>query len=329
MAKKVARKGDPTSHGGMILTGSSSRKVNGLDVARVDDQVSCPTHGNNAIIEGSSGVLCDGKKVAQVGDKTACGASIISGSSDVFIGTDAGGGVSQVAADNGTIVEYYERDYGAVDDDDEPGDGLLIYPPVEGRSPTAEEFARSEAAQIPETANVEDTGTVASTAPLSAACTGITDDTPGSFQLSTSYTLAQVSSSAVISRKAVVAQKGLTKAEIICNLRAVCVNCLEPIVTKYGRANILVTSGFRTGSGNSQHFKGQAIDIQFPGCSNAEIFARAQWVKANVAYDQFILEYHATYPVLHLSFNVEGLRRKVNTMRKDTTVIAGLVQLRA
>ena len=85
MGKQTARKGDPTSHGGTIIGGSPLRKVNGKDIARIGDMVSCPLpgHGTNPITTGSSNVKVDGKFVAWVGSQTACGAVITSGSSDV------------------------------------------------------------------------------------------------------------------------------------------------------------------------------------------------------------------------------------------------------
>ncbi len=83
MGKQTARKGDPTSHGGTITGGSPLRKVNGKDIARIGDLVSCPTHGPNPITTGSSNVKVDGKFVAWVGSQTACGSTITTGSSDV------------------------------------------------------------------------------------------------------------------------------------------------------------------------------------------------------------------------------------------------------
>lgn len=84
MSKKTARKGDPTSHGGAILAGSSKRKVNDQDIARIGDPVSCPIHGPNTITTGSSDVFVDGKGVAWEGSQCACGATITTGSSDVL-----------------------------------------------------------------------------------------------------------------------------------------------------------------------------------------------------------------------------------------------------
>lgn len=82
--KKIARVGDPCTHGAIIITGASHRFVGGQAVARIDDLVNCPTHGQNKIVTGSSTILVEGKGVAYVGSVTECGAEILDGDSTVF-----------------------------------------------------------------------------------------------------------------------------------------------------------------------------------------------------------------------------------------------------
>jgi len=79
---RVARIGDPGDHGGNIVSGSSTRHVDGLACARVGDMYACPRpgHGTNPIATGSSVAKVDGRAVARVGDSTACGAVIGGGS---------------------------------------------------------------------------------------------------------------------------------------------------------------------------------------------------------------------------------------------------------
>ena len=55
MARRIILVGDPTSHGGVVLTGSAIASVAGKPIARLGDQVSCPKHGVNAIVEGEDG----------------------------------------------------------------------------------------------------------------------------------------------------------------------------------------------------------------------------------------------------------------------------------
>ena len=76
----IARQGDPTSHGGMILTAATRTLVEGKPVARMGDLVLCGKHGLQPIILGSSTVFAEGKPVARVGDIAACGARILAGS---------------------------------------------------------------------------------------------------------------------------------------------------------------------------------------------------------------------------------------------------------
>lgn len=95
--KPVARLGDPGSHGGKIITGSSTVFVNGLPVARVADLYGCgdPEHTPNPITSGANTVKGEGQPIAHVGSQTACGAIITQGSPNVFVGDNVsfGGGI--------------------------------------------------------------------------------------------------------------------------------------------------------------------------------------------------------------------------------------------
>ncbi|MBN0997368.1 PAAR domain-containing protein, partial [Pseudomonas aeruginosa] len=55
MSKGFVLLGDKTTHGGAVISASSTMIVNGKPVALVGDKVSCqiPGHGTNAIIEGA------------------------------------------------------------------------------------------------------------------------------------------------------------------------------------------------------------------------------------------------------------------------------------
>ena len=82
---KAARKGDPGSHGGVILEGSPDKDWNSIPSARVGDLYGCPIHGPNPIVTGSDLVYINSRKAARVGDRTQCGAIIVDGSPDTFI----------------------------------------------------------------------------------------------------------------------------------------------------------------------------------------------------------------------------------------------------
>lgn len=77
----VIRLGDPTSHGGKVISaGASDYLVDGIPIVRVDDLCSCPIpgHGPTKVMEGDTDYIVDGKPVAFAGHKASCGAELIS-----------------------------------------------------------------------------------------------------------------------------------------------------------------------------------------------------------------------------------------------------------
>ena len=151
---------------------------------------------------------------------------------------------------------------------------------------------------------------------------------PDTYKLSTNFNLGQLSSRAVVSKYKVIDQVGLTKAEIVQNLKGVAENILEPIFAKY--PDMIITSGFRLGTGKSQHFKGQAIDIKFRNATKKQYFERAKEIKNLIPYDQFLLEYKNTgtgLPWLHISFNFNGNRNQILTFFNHRKHSSGLTQL--
>jgi hypothetical protein len=98
----------------------------------------------------------------------------------------------------------------------------------------------------------------------------------------------------------IVAQNGLSVADILCNLKAVAENILEPLRAKY--PGFRINSGFRKGAGSSQHNKGMAIDVQWPGKSPAEYTPIGEWIAANLPFDQLIFE-HGNSIWLHISYD--------------------------
>ena len=88
MSKAVARLGDPSNHGGVIISSASRTMANGILVARMGDMHACPIpgHGITPIVTGSKKTLVEGQPVARVGDVAACGATIASGSPNTMSG---------------------------------------------------------------------------------------------------------------------------------------------------------------------------------------------------------------------------------------------------
>ena len=76
----IIRLGDPTSHGGAVVSVEATHhSVDGIPVARVGDLCSCPKkgHGMCRIVEGDPNYMIDGVPVALEGHRTSCGATLI------------------------------------------------------------------------------------------------------------------------------------------------------------------------------------------------------------------------------------------------------------
>lgn len=163
----------------------------------------------------------------------------------------------------------------------------------------------------------------------SAFCLGLSE-APDSFKLSPNFTLAQLSSRAACSATTLVAQSGLSYGQLLQNLQAVALNVCEPVFNLY--PNMYITSGFRTvGSNpNSQHPKGQAVDIQFKGLPAKDYFKIANLLAKSLNYDQLLLEYsnYTRNPWIHISFSHNSKNRnQVLTFWNNKTHAQGLVQL--
>ena len=63
MSKPVARLGDPSNHGGVIISSASRTMANGILVARMGDLHVCPIpgHGATPIVTGSNKTLVGGE----------------------------------------------------------------------------------------------------------------------------------------------------------------------------------------------------------------------------------------------------------------------------
>ncbi|WP_279047660.1 PAAR domain-containing protein [Cedecea davisae] len=88
MFKGFVLLGDNTTHGGEVISASSTMIVNGKKVALIGDKISCPKegHGINTIIEGSPDWISDGKAVVVDGCRCECGCQVISSAPDCAIG---------------------------------------------------------------------------------------------------------------------------------------------------------------------------------------------------------------------------------------------------
>ena len=129
-------------------------------------------------------------------------------------------------------------------------------------------------------------------------------------QLSPNFKLKHLSIGTVFPHK-IKAQVGLSAEDIVCNLKNVAVNILEPIKAKY--PNMKINSAFRgTASipgGISQHQKGEAVDLQFVGVSPKDYLPIAKWIAGTLPFDQMIFE-HGNSIWLHISCKRGGKQRK-------------------
>lgn len=79
---------DMTTHGGVVVSASSTTFVRGKAVALVGDMVSCPIpgHGINPIVEGCAGWSEGGLALVVDGCLCTCGCAVISSAPDCAVG---------------------------------------------------------------------------------------------------------------------------------------------------------------------------------------------------------------------------------------------------
>jgi uncharacterized Zn-binding protein involved in type VI secretion len=108
MAFSFIREGDTTSHGGRVLSCTSTNTVQGKAVALQGDMVSCPKCGGVfPIVDVKNlGMTFGARSVASEGDKTACGATLIASQGVATASPTSGGSLgngksvlSQTSAD--------------------------------------------------------------------------------------------------------------------------------------------------------------------------------------------------------------------------------------
>jgi hypothetical protein len=269
-------------------------------VFRQKNKYNIVIENDNCHVQGSINLLVDGNVKQFIrGNLDVFTAGNMSFKSGGNISFDAAGGYTEAASTihmNSAPANPFGPDAqrlvlalagaNAAFDDDELGENSDLVVP-------------SEDIPVKQVITPDTTPEVAKPSPVLQSCDGITDaNITDSMLLSPNFTLARLSSGAVF-KHTVQAQAGNTKADIVCNLKALATNILEPLLAQY--PGIRVNSGFRTVTkGKSQHEHGMACDIQWPGISNKEYLVRAQWIKANLPYDQLIFE-HGNSIWLHLS----------------------------
>lgn len=311
---------------GIILgQGAPSVKINSLVASVIGDRVAPhgkAPHTSATILDGSETVFVEGKPLTVEGSQATCSHTVTPGSENVKAappGATSGNGRGTADAlqiPPAQVGNVYDGVF--VPPDPYSYDHARRVVTAAGNAAVADEEVESSfranldyPPENPPAANANASTDTTPPAPEPANVTPGCGDVVAppvdySYQLSANYQLRDVSTQAIFSHK-IQAQNGLTEEDIICNLKAVAENILEPLRAQYPGFNI--NSGFRRTSGSSQHGKGEAVDIQWPGLSAAEYTERAEWVRDNLAYDQFIFE-HGNSIWFHISHVRGGSQRR-------------------
>ena len=136
-------------------------------------------------------------------------------------------------------------------------------------------------------------------------------------KLTENLSLAEVTKSATAIRMSIANTPSATH---LIALKEVSKNIFQPCREHFGKP-LAVTSGYRSealneainGSKNSQHSKGEALDLDadvFGGFSNAELF---NYIKSSLDFDQLIWEFgnNNNPDWVHCSYKTQGNRNEV------------------
>jgi hypothetical protein len=147
-------------------------------------------------------------------------------------------------------------------------------------------------------------------------CTELSSYTvfPDSLKLSTYFTLGSLSTRTAASSYAVSDYEGLRAQDIVCNLKNLAVNCLDPIKRRY--PDMIVTSGFRNKKASSDHGKGMAADLQFLKHDKADYFEIVKWIRQNIPHKQLLLEYEerskGRIAWIHIAYDKQGTKNPMS-----------------
>ena len=196
----------------------------------------------------------------------------------------------------------------------------------------------------PLTRGAEDTSPVPPTQPAKVASCNIIygeNNWPPTYRLSSNVTMGMLKGTDQLNN-----QHGLTKQDIVCNLKQLCENVIEPVFSLIGKNQVLITScfrypGYNTGSfhpavGVSFHEQGLAVDMCFINKPFSKYFDIATQFKQAIQYDKLLLEYRigtvrgvSTYkpwvhiqwqqPAINLANGIKGgpARKEVFVMKND------------
>lgn len=347
MSAPIQRLSDSNSGGGSITStdGNGTVFANNLLVSVNGSKGTGHGKGSHkpgawATAGGSGTVFAHGVPVNYTGNGDTCGHPRVGGSGNVFVG------------DSVDIDTPSNRAMNKLDEEDAVNPGPTVNSPAGTPTSTTQVLLEQEVRDGTISANElnvpppkpvaqeSTTSTVNTGTVLTVDCSDIASLTP--FPTGNNIDLIRLTSRitvANLTRKPFVIfdnplrgpEGSLSIEEIVCNLKLLAINVIEPVLTKY--PNAFVTNTWRPlgiGSPTSQHPKGMACDIQFKNAKKDEYFEIAKWCRDNVVYDQLLLEYKSTgsgLPWIHMSFNKANNRKQVLTFWNNKTYAQGLVNL--
>jgi len=194
----------------------------------------------------------------------------------VFQGTQGGGGVGSTQASAAT--EEINLDMEEMSDEER----MAYLTNRLGSAAAAEAYMRGTAVDDPSVES-EAIGTLDQRSQI-VGCNEFSDSTPVSTRVSRYYTLAMLSSQTAYTRYNIVPHLGLSKSQIMCNLKHLAVNSLDPI--REWDSRVRIGSGFRSNS-STDHGRGSAADLYFykSGSSQRKSVAELVQVARHIMYE--------------------------------------------
>jgi len=140
-------------------------------------------------------------------------------------------------------------------------------------------------------------------------------------RLSKNFTLQEFTKSQTALRQGI---NNIPNEEHLESAKTLFEKVVQPVREKFGVT--VINSGYRGpalnvavgGSSNSQHCKGEAVDIECPGTPNYDV---AKWISDNLDFDQLILEFYTpgipNSGWVHVSYKAEGNRKSILTAMKE------------
>jgi len=315
-------------NGYVHVVGNVDVTVDGAKTLRVENTLDVEVHGKTVInlhsdadlnVAGTFNITAGGDINIKSGGTIAMDAS-----PNVHINSGVASGLSTIGVKGGEAVELQpltvrtrKEEAGAVYETPDDGTPAQIESykeyRVENATATPEELAAEPTVE-------EEQAVAPNTVEEKLNECGIAEGTTNfdyNQKISKYFTLADLTSGGTRKLRD---QAGLKASQIYCNLKALAENVLDPIKAAY--PSMRINSGLRLENTNSQHNKGQAVDVSFPGLTRADLYDRAFELQQLVPHDQMLLEYLTPggNGWIHISFNTKGNRRQVFTMNNHARV---------